>query len=43
LPAGKQADLLVLNANPLTDIRNTRQIQSVWIAGRRLASVNATN
>ena len=26
-------------ANPLTDIRNTRQIDSVWIAGRRLASV----
>ena len=41
--AGKQADLLVLNANPLTDIKNTRQIHSVWIAGRRLATVNATN
>jgi imidazolonepropionase-like amidohydrolase len=40
---GKQADLLVLNANPLTDIRNTRQISSVWIAGRRLAGVNGTN
>lgn len=34
---GKQADLLVLNANPLTDIKNTRQIHSVWIHGRRLA------
>ena len=34
---GKRADLLVLNANPLSDIRNTRQIHSVWIAGRRLA------
>jgi imidazolonepropionase-like amidohydrolase len=43
IAAGKQADLLVLNANPLTDIRNTRQIHSVWIAGRRLASVNGTN
>ena len=32
-----RADLLVLNANPLTDIRNTRQIHSVWIAGRQLA------
>jgi imidazolonepropionase-like amidohydrolase len=31
----KWADLLVLSANPLTDIRNTRQIDSVWIAGRR--------
>jgi imidazolonepropionase-like amidohydrolase len=34
---GKQADLLVLNTNPLDDIRNTRRIHSVWIAGRRLA------
>jgi imidazolonepropionase-like amidohydrolase len=36
---GKRADLLVLNANPLTDIKNTRQIHSVWIGGRRLATV----
>ena len=36
LQAGKQADLIVLNANPLADIRNTRQIDSVWIAGRQL-------
>ena len=43
ITAGKQADLLVLNANPLTDIRNTRQIHSVWIAGHRLAQTNATN
>jgi imidazolonepropionase-like amidohydrolase len=38
IQAGKQADLLVLNANPLTDIKNTRQIHSVWISGRRLAA-----
>jgi imidazolonepropionase-like amidohydrolase len=38
IQAGKQADLLVLNANPLTDIKNTRQIHSVWIGGRRLAA-----
>ncbi len=37
IQAGKHADLLVLNANPLSDIRNTRQIHSVWIGGRRLA------
>jgi imidazolonepropionase-like amidohydrolase len=36
LQAGKWADFIVLSANPLTDIRNTRQIDSVWIAGRRL-------
>jgi len=40
---GKHADLLVLNADPLTDIRNTRQIHSVWIGGRRLAPVVGTN
>ena len=39
LQAGKWADLLVLNANPLTDIKNTRQIDSVWIAGRKVAAV----
>jgi imidazolonepropionase-like amidohydrolase len=33
---GQWADLLVLNANPLTDIRNTRQIDSVWIGGHRM-------
>jgi len=37
LQPGKWADLVVLNANPLTGIRNTREIHSVWIAGRRLA------
>ncbi len=36
---GKWADLLVLNANPLTDIKNTRQIHSIWIAGRQLTNV----
>ena len=35
---GKAADFIVLDANPLQDIRNTRQINSVWIAGRRLAA-----
>jgi imidazolonepropionase-like amidohydrolase len=35
---GKAADLIVLDANPLQDILNTRKINSVWIAGRRLGS-----
>ena len=35
---GKAADLLVLDANPLQDIRNTRQIHSVWIGGRRMGT-----
>jgi imidazolonepropionase-like amidohydrolase len=35
LRSGNWADLLVLDANPLEDIRNTRKIDSVWIAGRK--------
>ena len=31
---GQIADLVVLNANPLADIRNTRRIDSVVQAGR---------
>jgi imidazolonepropionase-like amidohydrolase len=37
LQPGRWADLIVLNANPLADIRNTRQIHSIWIGGQRLA------
>jgi len=33
---GKWADLVVLNANPLDNIRNTRQIHSVWVGGNRI-------
>ncbi len=33
---GRWADFLVLDANPLEDIRNTRKIDSVWIAGNRI-------
>ena len=36
LEPGKWADFVVLDADPLADIRNTRRINSVWIAGRRL-------
>ena len=36
LSPGKWADLVVLSANPLDDIRNTRKIESVWIAGNRV-------
>ena len=39
LQPGLWADLLVLNENPIDDIRATRQIHSVWIAGRRLTDV----
>lgn len=36
LNAGAWADFLVLDANPLQDIRHTRRINSVWLAGNRV-------
>jgi len=39
LEPGNWADLVVLRANPLDNIRNTRTIDSVWIAGGKLADV----
>jgi imidazolonepropionase-like amidohydrolase len=35
LRGGNWADLLIVNGNPLQDIRNTRKIDSIWIAGRK--------
>jgi imidazolonepropionase-like amidohydrolase len=37
LESGKRADFVVLSANPLADISNIRRIDSVWIAGSRIA------
>jgi hypothetical protein len=34
--AGKAADLVLLNANPLKDIRNTAKIEAVFVRGRYL-------
>jgi imidazolonepropionase-like amidohydrolase len=36
---GKWGDLLVLDANPLTDIRNTRKIRAVFIAGKSVPTI----
>ena len=36
LEKGAWADIVVLAANPLDDIRNTHTIESVWIAGNRV-------
>ena len=36
LAAGKSADFVVLDANPLVDIHNTRKIASVYLQGQRL-------
>ena len=33
IEAGRVADLLVLDANPLDDIRHTRQIAAVYLRG----------
>jgi len=35
------ADFLVLRADPVADIRNTRSLESVWIAGNRLSGSDA--
>ncbi len=39
LERAKWADFVVLDANPLQDIKNTRKINSVYIAGRKVRSV----
>ena len=36
LEPGKAADFVVLTADPLADITNTRTIESVWVAGNRV-------
>jgi len=36
LAKGKRADMILLDADPLTDIRNTRKINTVWIGGREV-------
>jgi imidazolonepropionase-like amidohydrolase len=36
LKTGYWADFVVLNADPLADIKNTRTIESVWIGGKKL-------
>jgi imidazolonepropionase-like amidohydrolase len=36
LAPGRRADLVLLSADPLTDIHNTTQIQAVWLRGKYL-------
>ncbi len=38
IEAGKRADFVILNGNPLTDIRNTKNIYSVMINGKLFTS-----
>jgi imidazolonepropionase-like amidohydrolase len=36
LKQGNWADFVVLQADPLNDIRNTKTVESVWLAGNRV-------
>jgi imidazolonepropionase-like amidohydrolase len=36
MAAGKNADFIVLNANPLENISNTRQINKVYLRGQQV-------
>ena len=36
IAAGKRADLVLVNGDPTADIRNTREIVTVWKAGQRI-------
>ena len=38
LRPGREADFIVLTRNPLEDIRHTRTLEQVWIAGRQFSS-----
>ncbi len=38
LEAGRWADFVVIDGDPLADIRAFRQLQSVWIAGNRVSA-----
>jgi imidazolonepropionase-like amidohydrolase len=42
LEATKWADFVVLDANPLSDIRNSRRIRAVYVAGADVPSINQT-
>jgi imidazolonepropionase-like amidohydrolase len=43
LEPSKWADLIVLTKNPVQDIRNTRTIETVYIAGNPVFSINETS
>jgi imidazolonepropionase-like amidohydrolase len=41
LQTGRAAEFIVLDANPLDDIRNTEKLSAVWQAGKTVPSVSA--
>jgi imidazolonepropionase-like amidohydrolase len=40
IEVGKRADLVLLDADPLVDIRNTRRIATVIVGGRLLSKAD---
>jgi len=40
LQPGRQADFLILDANPLDDIHNTEKLSAVWKAGKMVPSIS---
>jgi imidazolonepropionase-like amidohydrolase len=42
LAAGRFADFVVLDADPLEDVANLHKINSVWIAGNRVERRSAS-
>ena len=40
ISVGKQADMVILSADPLEDIRNTRKIEKVYLDGKLVHSKN---
>ena len=41
LTVGKNADLIVLDGNPLDDIHNTRKILAIWHGGREVQPIGS--
>ena len=37
LVLGNRADLILLRANPMDDVRNLREIESVWVGGKPIS------
>jgi imidazolonepropionase-like amidohydrolase len=43
IESGKKADFLILKADPLTDIKNTRKIEAVYLGGERVFQAKEIN
>lgn len=43
IEVGKRADLVLLNANPLANVANTRKVAGVMLSGRWLSGATLTS